>query len=71
MIEVFKELDKEKTIISIPIKLTKNLKEQIKKTDMASVSEYITFVLRMVLSEDTKIKDETKIREKLKKLGYL
>jgi len=70
MIDVFKELDREKTIISIPSRLSKKIKEKIKGTDIGSVSEYVTFVLRMLLSEDDK-KGEEKIRKRLKKLGYL
>lgn len=73
MISVFRELDREKTIVSIPSKLTEKVEEKIKETDIKTVSEYITFLLRMVLSEEGKIKnvDEKKIKEKLKKLGYL
>jgi len=76
MITVFKELDKEKTIISIPNKLSKKIESQIKNTDIKSISEYITFLLRLVLSE---YQDKTRISEKegeilknkLKSLGYL
>ncbi|MBN1376951.1 CopG family transcriptional regulator [Candidatus Woesearchaeota archaeon] len=66
-------MDREKTIVSIPSKLTEKVEEKIKETDIKTVSEYITFLLRMVLSEEGKIKnvDEKKIKEKLKKLGYL
>ena len=73
MISVFKELDKQKTIISIPSKLADNIRESIKDTDMSSVSEYVTFLLRMVLAEDADItgSDEAKIKKKLEKLGYL
>lgn len=76
MISVFKELDKEKTIISIPNQLSKKIENKIKNTDIKSVSEYITFLLRLVLAE---YKDRTRISEKggealknkLKSLGYL
>ncbi|MBW2990330.1 CopG family transcriptional regulator [Candidatus Woesearchaeota archaeon] len=74
MISVFKELNKEKTIVSIPTGLADKTKEQIKKTDISSISEYITFVMRLVLSEkETPFneKDEEIIKSKLKKLGYL
>ncbi len=73
MISVFRELDKEKTIISIPSKLSSKIEEKIKNTDIKTVSEYITFLLRMVLSEEGKVKDinEKKIKERLKKLGYI
>jgi len=74
MITVFKELDKEKTIISIPAGIANKIKEQIKHTDLSSASEYITFVLRLILSEQEKpfsSKDEKKIKARLRKLGYL
>ena len=76
MINIFKELDREKTIISIPNKLSKRIESKIKDTDINSVSEYITFLLRLTLSE---YQDKTTISEKegeilkkkLKSLGYL
>ena len=73
MIQVFKELDREKTIVSIPKKLAEKVKQNIKKTDMSSVSEYVTFILRMILAEKTETKqpDEDKIKQKLRNLGYL
>lgn len=73
MISVFKELDNQKTIVSIPTKLADNIRERIKDTDMASVSEYITFLLRLTLAEDADVKgsDEARIKKKLEKLGYL
>ena len=73
MITVFKELDREKTIISIPRRLATKVDEKIKGTDISSTSEYVTFLLRMVLSEDAKLesKDEERIKQRLKKLGYL
>jgi len=73
MISVFKELDKQKTIISIPSKLADNIRVRIKDNDMSSVSEYVTFLLRMILAEDISINgsDEAKIKKKLEKLGYL
>ena len=73
MISVFKEIDKEKTIVSIPKKLSEKIKKNIKETDMSSVSEYITFLLRMILAENVDIKksDESKVKQKLKNLGYL
>ena len=43
MISVFKELDKEKTIVSIPGGLAEKIKTQVKETDISSISEYIAF----------------------------
>lgn len=76
MISVFKELDKEKTIISIPNQLSKKIESQIRNTDIKSVSEYVTFLLRLILAEnldETNIsKKETELlKNKLKSLGYL
>ncbi|MBW2978010.1 CopG family transcriptional regulator [Candidatus Woesearchaeota archaeon] len=73
MISVFKELDREKTIVSIPAKLAERIKSNIENTDMSSVSEYVTFLLRMILAEKVAIKksDDAKIKQRLKNLGYL
>lgn len=73
MMSVFRELDREKAIVSIPSKLAEKIKTNIKKTDIGSVSEYVTFILRMILAEKADIKstDEAKIKQKLKNLGYL
>ena len=74
MVSVFKELDKEKTIVSIPAGIAKKIKKQIKPTDISSVSEYITFILRLILAEKDKTLqagEEKKIRQRLRKLGYL
>lgn len=76
MISVFKELDREKTIISIPALLADKISEKTKKTDFASVSDYTTFVLRQMLMESAdkekiSASDEERIKDKLRKLGYL
>jgi len=74
MISVFKEFDKEKTIVSIPTGLAERIKNQTRGTDISSISEYITFVLRLILSEKDKpfsAKEEIIVKQRLKKLGYL
>ncbi len=76
MISVFKELNQEKTIISIPSMLAARINGKIERTDFSSVSEYTTFILRQMLMESAgkqKISatDEEKIKDKLRKLGYL
>lgn len=76
MVSVFKELDREKTIISIPSMLAGKVNEKIHKTDFSSVSEYTAFVLRQMLMESSdkqkiSASDEEKIKDKLRKLGYL
>lgn len=76
MVSVFKELDREKTIISIPALLADKINEKTKNTDFNSVSDYTTFVLRQMLMESAEklkisVSDEEKIKDKLRKLGYL
>ena len=73
MVSVFNELDKEKTIVSIPKKLSEKMNVLMDTTDFSSKSEYITFLLRLMLYEksDTLKTDEKKVKEKLKHLGYI
>lgn len=76
MVTTFKEIDKEKMIISIPSKLYEKIKKQLPVTDFMSVSEYIVYVLRQMLSEteeNKKIKkeDEVRTKERLRRLGYI
>ena len=74
MVEVFKELDSDKTIISIPSGVAKKVKDKLKETDFKSLSEFNTFMLRMTLTENSKgdiSGNEKKIKEKLKRLGYI
>lgn len=67
--------------ISIPRKLADKLSKRAKETRFSSLSSYAAYVLRQVVSnleteERAKNKaysekDEKKVKEKLKKLGYL
>ncbi|RLI42092.1 CopG family transcriptional regulator [Candidatus Bathyarchaeota archaeon] len=74
-----KEKEEEKGFISvsIPTELFEKIKERIEGTGFASVSDYITYVLRATLIEDEDEKevltkgDEEKIKERLRALGYL
>ncbi len=72
------------TSISIPKPLAEKIKKRIEKTGFNSVSSYITYVLRQVLStvekqespsEDPKEafskEDEDIVKARLKSLGYL
>ncbi len=67
----------EETIkISIPLSLYKKIKEKIHETGFSSVSDYVTYVLREILSEDEEEEefteeDEEKVKERLRSLGYL
>ena len=66
------------TTISIPTPLANKIKERIKGTGFTSLSSYVTYVLREIISSDkeetdeafTK-EDEEKVRERLRALGYL
>jgi hypothetical protein len=64
--------------VSLPMPLIEKIKERIKGTGMNSVSSYVAFVLRQVLSspspenaeEVLSKEDEEAIRRRLKSLGY-
>jgi metal-responsive CopG/Arc/MetJ family transcriptional regulator len=68
----------DKVTIKIPRELYISLKDMIKGTGFSSVTEFIVFVMRTLLS-GSKIKEEDEltsreikvIKERLKKLGYL
>jgi len=61
--------------ISLPLPLIEKIKEKIKGTGINSVSSYVAFVLRQVLSSpDSEILNkntESEIKNRLKKLGYI
>ncbi len=68
------------TTVSIPVTLYNRIKELIKDTGFTSVSQFVTYVLREVVSsmEAEKLESEViseedrrRIIEKLKRLGYL
>ena len=73
MVEVFKELDRDKTIISIPSKLADKVQKNVADSDFETLSEYVTFLLRVILYEQGEegSQDMDRVRERLKKLGYL
>ena len=63
--------------VSLPMPLINSVKEKIKGTGMHSVSAYICFILRQILSspdtgdEILDKKTEEEIKNRLKKLGYI
>ena len=69
--------EKEKfTEVLIPTSLFEKVRERIKGTGFSSVSGYVTYVLREVLSEEEEEEvfskeDEEKIKARLKALGYI
>lgn len=71
--------DKKYTTISIPTPLAEKIKKRIEGTGFHSLSSYVTYVLREVISgieedEDEEAftkEDEEKVKERLRALGYL
>ncbi|MFX1502417.1 MAG: CopG family transcriptional regulator [Promethearchaeota archaeon] len=70
----------EYTTVSIPKPLTEKIKERMKGTGFSSVSSYVTYVLRQVISsieEEEKSKqaftkeEEEKVKQRLRDLGYI
>lgn len=60
--------------ISLPLPLIEKIKKRIKGTGMPSVSSYVAFVLRQILSSSSNTvldsKEAKEIKSKLKSLGY-
>ncbi len=70
----------EYTTVSIPKVLSEKIKERMKGTGFSSVSSYVTYVLRQVLSsieEEERSKqaftkeEEEKVKQRLRDLGYI
>ena len=70
----------EYTTVSIPKPLAEKVKERMKGTGFSSVSSYVTYVLRQVLSsieEEEHSKqaftkeEEDKVKQRLRDLGYI
>lgn len=70
----------EYTTVSIPKPLAKKIKERMKGTGFSSVSSYVTYVLRQVISsikEEERSKqaftkeEEEKVKQRLRDLGYI
>ncbi|RLF98984.1 MAG: hypothetical protein DRN49_05015 [Thaumarchaeota archaeon] len=68
------------TTVSIPITLYRRIKEMIKDTGFTSVSQFVIYILREVISsmEEERLKGESlseeekrRIIDRLKRLGYL
>jgi Arc/MetJ-type ribon-helix-helix transcriptional regulator len=74
-----KEKDSKKfTTISIPTPLAEKIKKRIKGTGFTSLSSYVTYVLREVISgmehEDEEVfskEDEKRVKDRLRALGYI
>jgi len=70
----------EYTTVSIPKPLADKVKERMKGTGFFSVSSYVTYVLRQVLSsieQDKRAKqaftkeEEDRVKQRLRDLGYI
>jgi len=66
------------TTISMPTPLAEKIKKRIKGTGFTSLSSYVTYVLREVLSgieeeqeEAFSKEDEERVKDRLRSLGYL
>ena len=68
------------TTVSIPKILAEKIKDRMKGTGFSSVSSYVTYVLRQILSsikEEEKSKqaftkeEEDKVKQRLRDLGYI
>jgi len=69
--------EKKFTTVSIPTPLFKKVEERIRGTGFTSVSSYVAYVLREVVSEEESEaepfskEDEQRVKERLRALGYL
>lgn len=74
--------DKEEKVrygtVSLPLPLIEKVKEKMKGTGMPSVSAYVAFILRQIFSGENlkeesafSRKEESEVRGRLKRLGYL
>jgi Arc/MetJ-type ribon-helix-helix transcriptional regulator len=70
--------EKKFTTISIPTPLAEKIKKRIKGTGFTSLSSYVTYVLREVLSgmeeehdQAFSKEDEERVKDRLRSLGYL
>ena len=68
--------EKKFTAVLIPTPLFKEIEERIKGTDFATVSNYVAYVLREIIAEQPSKElftreDEERVKERLKRLGYL
>lgn len=70
--------DAKYTSVSIPTPLFEKVKERIEGTGFSSVSSYVAYVLREVLSKEAakesepfSREDEERVKDRLRALGYL
>jgi Arc/MetJ-type ribon-helix-helix transcriptional regulator len=73
-----KEQDERKkfTTVSIPTPLFRKVEERIKGTGFTSVSSYVAYVLREIITEEEEDEpfseeDKERVKERLRALGYI
>ncbi len=72
-----KKEEKKFTTVSIPTPLFTKIAERIRDTGFTSVSSYVTYVLREIVTEEPEEEepfskeDEERIKDRLRALGYL
>ena len=65
------------TTVSIPIEIAEKSRDFIKGTGFKNLSDYVTFILREIIASKSEWErartpeDEERVKEKLRKLGYL
>lgn len=59
------------TTVSLPAPLIKKVKEKIKGTGFTSISSFVEYVLRELVTGKSKGKDTERVKDKLRALGYL
>lgn len=70
-------MDKEYTPVEIPTDLYEKIEEKIKNTELSTVADFITTLLKEKLAKDQEetdslsSEDEEKVKERLKALGYM
>lgn len=71
-------IDTEHVEISIPKDLAEKIKKRIQGTEFPSISSYIVYVLKEIISDSESEKreeftkeDEERVKERLRSLGYL
>lgn len=70
-------MDKEYTPVEIPTDLYKQIEDKISNSDVSSVADFVTTLLKDKLSIDQpetdslSSEDEEKVKERLKALGYM
>ena len=73
--------EKKFTSVSIPVPLFRKVEARIQGTGFTSVSSYVTYVLREIISEEERRddeedspfskEDEERVKDRLRALGYI